>query len=275
VTALAVLIGVAGIVLALQVGLPWWRSRRRARLRRQSLPMDSRALLEAHTPLYRRLPAGLKPPLESLVSVFVAEKEFIGCAGLEVTPAMKLGIAAQACLLILNRDSRVYDELTTILVYRGAFVAPETDIDDAGVVTEKRRELIGQTFDTSRIVLSWADVEAGALGTSDGVNVVLHEFAHYLDNEAGPADGTPMLESRADHERWARVLDAAHSRLWHRIRRGRGTVIDDYGLEDEAEFFAVATETFFEKSAALKAEDAALYDELARFYRLDPASWPR
>jgi hypothetical protein len=280
-TALIAVLAVAGVILALQLGLPWLRSRKRERLRAQGITPAWRAILEQQAPLYRRLPIELRPRLESLISVFTAEKEFIGCAGLEVTLPMKLSIAAQACLLIVNRriagDRRragVYDELASVLVYPQAFLVPDTDVDDAGVVTEERRELIGQTFDTGRIILSWADVEDGARGQADGVNVVLHEFAHYLDNEEGATNGAPLLETRADYERWARVLNAAYARVWHRIRRGRATVIDDYALEDEGEFFAVATEAFFEQPAALKAEDTALYDELARYYALDPASWP-
>ena len=274
-TALIAVLAAAGIVLVLQLMLPWHQVRRRRRLLARGFAPEWRATLERHAPIYQRLPAQLRPRLESLIGVFLAEKEFIGCAGLGMTLPMKLGIAAQACLLIVNRtDGRVYDELSSILVYPAAFMVPETEVDDAGVVTEECRELIGQTFDTGRIVLSWADVEDGARGAADGVNVVLHEFAHYLDNEQAAARGAPLAGTRADHERRAAALGSAYARLWHRVRRGRATVIDDYALEDEGEFFAVATEAFFEQPGALRAEDADLYGLLERFYGLDPASWP-
>jgi Mlc titration factor MtfA (ptsG expression regulator) len=274
-TALAAVLAAAACVLGLQLGLPWWRARRRARLRRQGFAAAWRPELEASTPLYRRLPQELRPRLESLIGVFMTEKAFVGCAGSEITLAMKLGIAAQACVLILNRDDDVYDELRTILIYPAAFVVPESEIDDAGVVTEERQTLIGQASDRGQIVLSWADIAENADGTGDGANVVLHEFAHYLDFEDGAGNGAPLLAAAGDYERWSQVMRAAYARVWHRVRGGRASVIDEYALEDEAEFFAVATEAFFEESATLKAEDRPLYDELARFYGLDPASWPR
>jgi len=270
-TAIVAVLSVLAVVLALQLGLPLVRARSRSRLRRQGFRPEWRALLEAKAPLYRRLPAALKPGLESLIGVFVAEKEFVGCAGVHVTEDMKLAIATQACLLILNRTRDVYDRLSTILVYPSAFLVPQRDVDDAGVVTEERRELIGQASDTGQIILSWADVE---LAGTDNANVVLHEFAHYLDFEDGVGNGAPVLAAARDYARWSEVMRSAYARMWHRVHRGRGTVIDEYALEDEAEFFAVATETFFEQSAALKLEDPALYEELARFYQLDPAAWP-
>lgn len=275
-SALIVVLAAAALVLAGQLGLPRWRARKRERLSRQGLDRGARALIEHQVPLYRRLPPEIRARLDSLVAVFIAEKEFIGCAGLEVSATMKLSIAAQACLLIVNRSRDhpgVYDELGSILVYPSSFMVHEHAVDDAGVVTEEPHELLGQTFDTGRIVLSWPDVDGGARATADGVNVVLHEFAHYLDNEDGAGNGAPLLTNSADYERWSTVLKAAYGRASHRIRRGRGTVIDEYALEDEAEFFAVVTEAFFESSAALKEEDPALYHELARFYQLDPASW--
>ncbi len=274
--ALIIVLAAAGVVLASQLGLPWWRARKRERLSRQGLDRGARLLVEAEVPLYRRLPVEMKARLDSLVAVFVAEKEFVGCAGLEITPTMMLSIATQACLLIVNRragNPGVYDELGSILVYPSSFVVREHEVDDAGVVTEGPQELLGQTFDTGRIILSWSDVERGSRATADGVNVVLHEFAHYLDNEDGSGNGAPFLADPAAYERWSTVLKAAYGRAWHRIRRGRPTVIDEYALEDEAEFFAVATEVFFESATALKEEDPALYVELARYYGLDPGTW--
>lgn len=269
-TARIAVLSVLAIVLALQLGLPLLRARRRSRLRKLGFRPEWRPLLETSAPLYRRVPTELKARLDELIGVFVAEKEFVGCAGVRVTEGMKLAIATQACLLILNRKRDVYDRLSTILVYPTAFLVPQRDVDEAGVVTEERRELIGQASDTGHIVLSWADVE---LAGADNANVVLHEFAHYLDFEDGAGNGAPVLAAARDYARWSEVMRSAYARMWHRVRGGRGTVIDEYALEDEAEFFAVATETFFEQSVALKAEDAALYDELARFYQLDPASW--
>jgi hypothetical protein len=275
-SALIIVLAAAGIVLASQLGLPWWHARKRERVSRRGLDRGARLSIEDEVPLYRRLPIEIKARLESLVAVFVAEKEFVGCAGLEISAAMKLSIATQACLLIVNRRKEhpgVYDELDSILVYPSSFVVHDREVDDAGIVTEEPRELLGQTFDTGRIILSWSDVESGSRTTADGANVVLHEFAHYLDNEDGSGNGAPILADSADYERWSTALKAAYGRAWHRIRGGRATVIDAYALENEAEFFAVVTEVFFESAAALKAEDPPLYGELARYYQLDPASW--
>jgi len=273
VTALVAVLAVLACVLGVQLGLPWWRARKRAHLRKHGFRAAWRPLLETHAPLYCRVPPPLRPRLESLIAVFAAEKSFVGCAGVEVTQTMKLAIATQACLLILNREDDVYDALETILIYPAAFLVPERDVDEAGVVTEEHRELVGQASSTGRIILSWADVAQTGSVQVESANVVLHEFAHYLDFEDGAGNGAPLLAAKRDYQRWSQVMRSAYSRMWHRVRGGRGTVIDEYALEDEAEFFAVATETFFEQSAGLRAEDPALYEELARFYQLDPAGW--
>ena len=260
-------LAVAALVLGWIIGAPLLRRRRRAGLRATPLPRATRAAL-ARTSAYRRLPPQLRRRLAELVSVFLAEREFIGCAGLTVTAAMRVEIAAQACLLILNRAAHVFDELRSILVYPDEFVVRD-EVEEDGIVTERERALSGQSWDTSRIILSWRDVrDAGA-----GYNVVIHEFAHYLDHEAGTANGAPRLDEPRDYARWTRVMRDAYDALAARARRGEETLLDPYGCEDEAEFFAVATEAFFELPRELAAEHPELYAELGRFYRLDPARW--
>jgi Mlc titration factor MtfA (ptsG expression regulator) len=246
---------------------PWLRRRARARYAAEPLPDALRAAL-LRAPLYRRLPAELRPRLEERVRIFVREKEFVGCDGLAVTDAMRVRIAVPACLLVLNRDAHVYDELRSILVYPDEFVVRE-EYEEDGVVVEGERTLAGQSWDTSRVILSWRDVvEAG-----DGYDVVLHEFAHWLDEEAGSANGAPLLATRRDYDRWATVMRRAYESLAERADAGHDTLLDPYGAEDEAEFFAVATETFFGLPWELREEDPELYAELAKFYGLDPASW--
>ncbi|HXQ64131.1 MAG TPA: M90 family metallopeptidase [Steroidobacteraceae bacterium] len=255
-----------GIIVAIVVA-PLRRRRRRQRLAKAPLPVAVGHLLE-RTRTWRRLPDALRPRLAARVQIFLAEHEFVGCGGLTVSDAIRVGIAAQACLLMLNRTEHGFDELRSILVYPDEFVVTE-DSEADGVVTERRRALSGQSWDTSRIVLSWRDVE----GAGDGYNVVIHEFAHYLDQEAGAPNGAPLLADADDYNRWAAVMSRAYRELATKAEAGAETLLDPYALEDEAEFFAVATETFFELPRELAHQQSELYAELARFYRLDPATW--
>lgn len=260
-------------MLAVLLGRPLWVAHRRRRLRAAPIPTEWRSLITHAMPLYARIPENLRARLDGLVNQFVAEKEFVGCRGLAITLEMRLAIAAQACLLVLNRAASVYDALYAILVYPAAFIARDQRHDEAGVVHEREQVLSGQAWDTHRIILSWEDVRASAESPNDGYNVVYHEFAHYLDAEAGEVDGAPLLGDAEHYERWARVMNAEFSQLRAAAAHGAPTLLDPYGGEDEGEFFAVATEVFFERAVDLKREHPALYAELSGYYRLDPASW--
>lgn len=270
--AFAIAIAGCGLVLAWIVGRPILVARRRAVLRRRSLTDQERALLRRHWPAYRRLPAALRARLDQLAAVFVGEKQFVGCGGLVVQPAMRLVIAAQACLLLLGRDRHVYDQLRSVLIYPSQFIVPEEHHDEDGVVTEEQSVLAGQAWDVSRILLSWKDV-AGAGRGGDAYNVVIHEFAHYLDHEAGGGPGAPGLDTAADRARWAELMRREFAQLREAIRRDEWTFLDSYAAEDPAEFFAVASEAFFEQPREFAAQLPALYTELRRYYRLDPAAW--
>ncbi len=265
--ALLAALAVAAAVVGWIVGVPLWRRHRRAALlATPPSPSERRAL--AHTRAWRRLPRELRPKLAECVRVFLAEREFIGCGGLEVSDAMRLEIASQASLLILGRGVQLYGELRSILVYPDEFLVRD-DVEEHGVVTRRERALAGESWDTARIILSWRDVrEAG-----DGYNVVIHEFAHFLDQEAGSANGAPRLDAPRDYARWAEVMQHAFDELEARADAGEETLLDPYAVEDEAEFFAVASETFFDLPRELRAQHPALYAELAGYYRLDPAAW--
>jgi len=266
---LAIAIGVIGVLL----GGPLWRARRRRQLRTQPLPETWRIEINRAMPIYARIPSNLRARLDGLVQQFIAEKEFVGCRGLEVTLPMKLAIASQACLLVLGRSARIYEDLYSILVYPAAFLVPEEHRDAAGVVHHHERALVGQAWDTHRIILSWDDVLAGAYSPADGFNVVYHEFAHYLDAEAGEVNGAPFLGDARLYERWSRVMEKEFNRLREAEARGEPTVLDPYGAENPGEFFAVATEAFFELPREVQAKHSDLYTELRSYYRLDPASW--
>jgi hypothetical protein len=271
--AATVVLLVALAVVATLIGRPLWRAYRRRQIRARPLPESWRRQIEDAMPLYGKLPGELRQRLDGLVQQFLAEKEFVGCQGLNVTHEMKLAIAAQACLLVLNRPSRLYDELYSVLVYPAAFIAPETHHDEAGVVHHRESVLTGQTWETHRVILSWDDVQAGAELRGDGFNVVYHEFAHYLDAEDGGVNGAPFLGGADEYQRWSEVMSGEYGKLREAAERGEATLLDPYGGEDPGEFFAVATEAFFELPVELRAQHPELYTELSRYYRLDPASW--
>lgn len=237
----------------------------------QPFPAEWRTLLEHTVPLYRRMPADLRLRIEPVARRFLKRIRFVGCNGLVVTDEMRLCIAAQACLLIVRRGTFAYDGLRSVLLYPDEFLVAESDEDEAGVVTEGTRPLSGQTFDTARIVLSWRDVQEGA-EEGEAYNVVLHEFAHYLDHDFDgaltetPASGGALAD-------WHAVLAREYKALCAAIERNEPTLIDPYGAEHPAEFFAVATETFFEQPGEMQSRHAHLYAQLRRFYGLDPARW--
>lgn len=271
--------GAAALLVFASFGT-WWvvaarrRQRQRAELRQRPLSVRQRVLVEKGLPWFRHLPADLRLRLEGAMQVFLAEKTFEACGDLdEVSEEMKLVVAAQACLLVVNRPDEHYDRLRTILVYPSAFSVPveESLGDDIEVIDEEER--LGESWDQGSVILAWDSVLNGAANFEDGLNVVLHEFAHQLDQANGPADGAPILGGSSDYKSWARVFRAAYGTHQRKTVRGKETVLDEYGAEDPAEFFAVATETFFERPHELVAEYPELFEELARFYRLDPREW--
>lgn len=271
--------------LAWPLAGPLRRRWRRARLARQPFPAAWRAILRRHVPLVQRLPADQRLRLQKLVQRFVAEVPFIGCAGQVVDDDVRVTIAAQACLLLLGRGGG-FDGLREVLVYPGAFAVDRVHAGAAGVQHERREVLAGEAHGRGTVVLSWQDALAGAADAGDGRNVVIHEFAHRLDQDHGPANGAPWLGPKQDYAQWSRVLGAEFAALRARAEEaedgagGEGGdgesgpgLIPAYGATDAAEFFAVASEVFFERGADLQREHAALYEQLRRAYRVDPAAW--
>ena len=187
---------------------------------------------------------------------------------------MRVVIAAYACLLVVNRPdvprSHFYDDLFSILVYPTPFIVPHTLRDGHGLVTEGHRVLSGQAWDSRRIIVSWQDIEDGL---ATGHNVVLHEFAHYLDMEDETMDGAPGLGSARAYREWSQVFWAEYDRLRAMLGAGQPTFLDPYAASAPAEFFAVVTEAFFEKPRELELQHAGLYEQLRRYYRVDPARW--
>jgi MtfA peptidase len=252
-----------------------FKRRRRERLRSAPFPPAWLDIIVKNVPIYNRLPEADRRELQGHIQVFLFEKHFEGCGGLELTDEMKVTIAAQACLLLLHREADCYTRLITILVYPHAYVARSVEPIGNGVVLEGETVRLGEAWRDGVVVLSWDDVRSGATDIHDGQNVVLHEFAHQLDQEDGSADGAPMLERRSQYVTWARVLGAEYEKLRRDAERGRSSVLDQYGATNPAEFFAVATECFFENPVPLEKKHPELYAELKAYYRQDPGQLVR
>ncbi|MDH3209491.1 MAG: zinc-dependent peptidase [Burkholderiaceae bacterium] len=255
---------------AVFVAQPWWAERRRERLRAKPFPSAWRRILQRRVPIVARLPSDLQLRLKRHIQVFVAEKPFIGCRGQAVTDEVRVTIAAQACLLLLGHERPdYYPRLRQILVYPDAFVVSREAELGAGVVQAQRQTMYGESWTQGQVILSWAEVVASSADATDGRNVVLHEFAHQIDQDTGAADGRPWRPSPAKRQHWAAVMDDAFERL----QNEPSTLIDDYGASDPAEFFAVVTEVFFERPRDLAAAAPAVYRELAELFRVNPMEW--
>jgi MtfA peptidase len=276
VTSLAALLFLAALALVVAAwlwGPPLAAALRRQRVCSQSFPPAWREILRRRMPVFGRLPADVQLQLKKHAQVLLAEKPFIGCGGLVVSDEMRVLIATQAALLLLNRRAGYFPRLRQVLVYPGAFVVDRTATDPAGLARDERRVLTGESWQQGQVILSWDDVLAGAADPGDGRNVVIHEFAHQLDQEGGRANGAPLLGRRERYARWAAVLGSEYAALQRRLAQGEGGVIEAYAATDPAEFFAVVSELFFERPAALAAAHPALYGELKGYYRSDPLSW--
>lgn len=264
-----------GILVAL--GLVWilWsrlQGLRRARLYRRPLKTEWRQILEKNVPLYNRLPKGLKPLLHGHINYFLEDKTFIGCDGLGITDEIRLTIAANACLLVLKRNQTIFPGFQTILVYPDTYVAREVSYDGmVEIHCDSVRS--GESWYRGPVVLSWADITKAADRSSTSHNLVLHEFAHKLDEENSLVDGLPILRDRSHYPEWAQVLSWEYDQFRRRVEGGDNDIIDEYGAESPAEFFAVISESFFEQPAHFKEKLPQLYGQLARYYDLDPASW--
>ena len=253
---------------------PLFAEWRRGRIRRVPFPPEWRRILRTRVPFFRAMPADLQLRLKKQIQIFLAEKAFIGCGGLVITDEMRVTIAAQACLLILNRRIDDFGVLREILVYPGAFVVYKVRTDGAGVQHDRRQALVGESWSRGQVILSWQDALEGAAIADDGRNVVIHEFAHQLDQANGGANGAPHLPNRRRRARWARVMAAEFQALQQRVAAGEETLMSAYGASDPAEFFAVASEVFFEQAQRLSSEHRDLYRELSLlYYPLSPLRW--
>ena len=243
---------------------------RRKRLASKPFPNEWVDILTKNFPSYARLPRWDQRELQEHIKVFLSEKNFEGCGGMQMTDEVKVTIAAQACLLLLHRETGYYPRVYSILVYPTAYVAPVVRHSGYGVVSEGSEGRAGEAWGDGAVVLSWEDVHFGAADVGDGRNLVLHEFAHQLDMENNAANGAPVLPRRSMYVAWARVLESEYERLQSDMGKGRKTVMDEYGASCPAEFFAVATECFFDSPQKLYRSHRQLYEQLKEFYQQDP-----
>jgi Mlc titration factor MtfA (ptsG expression regulator) len=266
----------ATLLIAALLGYPRWKAYQRRRVWEQPFPARWRRVLQRRVPMVQRLPVGLQLQLKKHMQVFIAEKAFIGCGGLTVTEDMRVVVAAQACLLLLNRPADYFRNVSQILMYPHAFMVNRSSVDRAGVQQDNRQALAGESWTQGQVILSWQDVLEGASIADDGRNVVIHEFAHQLDQESGRATGAP-LPSLGNHaynaQRWQQVMAQSFAHLQYEANNGIQGLLNHYGAQDPAEFFAVITEAFFEQGASLSEAYPAAYAELRTYYQVDPAAW--
>lgn len=218
----------------------------------------------------RALNAEERARLKALVILFLAEKPINGAGNLNIDDGVKLAIAIQACMLILNLDLDWYRPWTEVIVYPGEFVARREEVDEAGVVHVFDQPMSGESWGTGTVVLSWADAQQAGKGKA--YNVVIHEFAHQLDMLNGEANGFPPLHKDMKRAEWAAAFKAAYEHFCKRVERWEDTIMDHYAAESPAEFFAVVSEAFIETPAAVRAAYPDVYAQLTRFYRQDPAA---
>lgn len=252
----------------------WIRNRRRSKLRARPFPEQWEDYLRANVAHYCLLSPDEQTELRGMIHVFLAEKHWEGCGGLELTDEIRLTIAAQACLLLLGLSHSFFRNVISILVYPSTVVPPEHRpgvFEQVSSPVDAPQPLLGQAFLKGPIILVWDEVLHGARHPERGHNVVYHEFAHKLDMLDGVADGTPPLISGDKIAQWVSVCTVEFDRLRNLARQGRPTFLDAYATVNEAEFFAVATEEFFDRPLMFQETAPDLYQVLSDYYRQDPA----
>ncbi len=247
----------------------------RKRLIKKSFSDEQLTILKKNVPYYHSLPTPLQEKLTGLTQIFLNEKKFEGCAGLELTNEIKISIAAQASILLLGMDdlSYFYEDLRSILVYPQKYVAKIKQRNNGIFVEEGYEHRQGEAWSHGYVVLAWDEVQKGASDVSDGQNLVFHEFAHQLDYEYGATNEIGSQNTESTYLTWARVLGREYKNFLSTLKQNQQTLIDEYGATNPAEFFAVVTELFFEKPNELCQKHPQLYQEFTEFYQQDPIQY--
>ncbi len=266
------------VIISLLIVVAIWLLRLHLRNTRRNkllkLPLDPSwvDILNENVSIYPKLPKSLQEELHGYINVFLDEKEFFGFEGIEINDEIRLTVAGNACLLLLQGNKHHFPDFTSILIYPDTYVAYETQ-NDGLLTTQHASQRAGESWVRGPIVLSWASVKHGSENPDDGHNVVIHEFAHKLDEQTGHMNGLPLLRDKAHYKAWNKVLSEEFEALHERASKGKNKVLDEYGTVSPAEFFAVASESFFEKPVQMKKRLPDLYKQLQTFYNIDPASW--
>jgi Mlc titration factor MtfA (ptsG expression regulator) len=250
--------------------LDWFKKRRRDKILARPWPDEWSEYLKRNVRLSWGLRATEADMLRQRIKVLVAEKHWEGCDGLEITDEMRVTVAANASLMLLGVADYYFDKVQTILMFPRAF---RRQAHDGWITDEVHRA--GEAWQGGPIVLSWDNVLRGSRDEDDGHNVVVHEFAHVLDGLDGEMGGSLMFDDHRATEQWARVVEKEYGELCDSQQHGRRTLLDHYGAKNRAEFFAVASETFFEQPGQLKSSHAELFELLRKYYHVDPSTWQR
>ncbi len=253
----------------------WLTERRRRHLLEEPFPDAWTAILEKNVAAYKLLDSDEQKRLRDLAQVFIAEKHWEGCGGLELTDEMRVTIAGSGCMLLLGRDHDLFEDVDSILVYPSTVMRPPEQrgfFDPGARPMREDVALLGEAHVHGPVILAWDNVIFGTRNDHDAHNVVMHELAHKIDFVDGDVDGTPPLDTAAERRAWGAAFSAAFNAQKARAERGQKSFLRDYAITNEAEYFAVATETFFEKPKAMLRELPDVYAALADFYQLDLAA---
>lgn len=249
----------------------WLRERRRRKVLAQPFPAEWLGYLEKNVAHYPHLSPDEQARLRDALRIFIAEKNWEGCNGLAVTEEMKVTIAAQACLMTLGLEGEPFRNLLSVLIYPAGYAVPEERWHQGwSIMGESAR--LGESWYRGPVILSWEEIQDDARHPGYGNNLIWHEFAHQIDMLDRSTNGTPPLRTEQERRQWHDVMTAEFEQLRRDAASGRATLLDSYGAENEAEFFAVATECFFDCPVELREEHPRLYELLAGYYCQDPAS---
>ncbi len=269
---LIIVLAIGGVIIAWTCWSGVFLRQHREQYKHEGLTPEQKRCIEKIT-LCRRLPADLKDELYGKVAIFLREKEFEGLEGLNITAEISTTIAALACLLILKRDADYYPKLRTVLITPHAYYSDQRGIIGGQLVEEEDVGKLGESWSDGTLMLSWADAVSDAHREHGHRNVVLHEFAHQLDQLKGTANGIPPLDRPEDYGPWEKIMHTEMEKLRSEVRHHEYHTIDEYGATNPAEFFAVVTEGFFCNPTVTRDNHPAMYELLVKYYRLDPAEW--
>jgi Mlc titration factor MtfA (ptsG expression regulator) len=252
----------------------WFANRRRKKLTAVPFPAAWEEIVKLNVAHYCMLEDAQRAHLRALIQVFIAEKDWEGCGGLILNDEIRVTISAQACLLLLNLPHNYYSNVESIIVYPSTVLPPPRKagfFETSFAPMEEAPPIIGQAFQQGPVIIIWDAALHDGRHPESGHNVVYHEFAHKLDMLDGAADGTPPLRNRAEYRDWVQTCSREYLRLRHDAEHGKKSFLNAYGATNEAEFFAVATEQFFDQPHLMINHAPDLYRVLKEYYRQNPA----